>query len=80
LLEESQAVEGRLRETERKLNTAKSELENKSGAKGMAGGAAAVLAARDRGELSGIIGTVAELCQPRDLLIPTHWQHQLEVA
>ena len=66
LLEESQAVEGRLRETERKLNTAKSELENKSGAKGMAGGAAAVLAARDRGELSGIIGTVAELCQPRD--------------
>ena len=69
LLEESQAVEGRLRETERKLNTAKSELENKSGAKGMAGGAAAVLAARDRGELSGIIGTVAELCQPRD---PAH--------
>ena len=48
LLEESQAVEGRLRETERKLNTAKSELENKSGAKGMAGGAAAVLAARDQ--------------------------------
>ena len=45
LLEESQAGEGRLRETERKLNTAKSELENKSGAKGMAGGAAAVLAA-----------------------------------
>ena len=35
----------------------------------MAGGAAAVLAARDRGELSGIIGTVAELCQPRD---PAH--------
>ena len=69
LLEESQAIETRLRETERKLNTAKNELENKSGAKGMAGGAAAIIAARDRGELSGIIGTVAELCQPRD---PAH--------
>ena len=69
LVEESQAIETRLRETERKLNTAKNELENKSGAKGMAGGAAAIIAARDRGELSGIIGTVAELCQPRD---PAH--------
>ena len=69
LLEESQAVEGRLRETERKLNTAKNELENKTGAKGMAGGAAAIISARDRGELHGIIGTVAELCQPRD---PAH--------
>ena len=69
LAEESQAVETRLRETERKLNTAKNELENRSGAKGMAGGAAAIIAARDRGELSGVIGTVAELCQPRD---PAH--------
>ena len=67
LLEESQAIETRLRETERKLNTARNELENKSGSKGMAGGAAAIIAARDRGELHGIIGTVAELCQPRDL-------------
>tara|TARA_B110000444_G_scaffold73820_1_gene69439 strand:+ start:8220 stop:12134 length:3915 start_codon:yes stop_codon:yes gene_type:complete len=69
LVEESQAIETRLRETERKLNSAKNELENRSGAKGMAGGAAAIIAARDRGELSGIIGTVAELCQPRD---PAH--------
>ncbi|MFL2949900.1 MAG: chromosome segregation protein SMC [Candidatus Poseidoniaceae archaeon] len=67
LLEESQAVETRLRETERKLSAAKAEMENRAGSRGMAGGAAAVLAARDRGELSGIIGTVAELCQPRDL-------------
>ncbi len=66
LVEESQAVETRLRETERKLSSAKAEMENKAGAKGMAGGAAAVLAARDKGELSGIIGTVAELCEPRD--------------
>ena len=66
LLEESQAVETKLRETERKLSAAKAEMENRAGAKGMAGGAAAVLAARDRGELTGIIGTVAELCEPRD--------------
>ena len=69
LLEESQAVETKLRDTERKLSAAKAEMENRAGAKGMAGGAAAVLAARDRGELRGIIGTVAELCQPRD---PSH--------
>ena len=69
LLEESQSIETRLRETERRLNTAKNELENKSGARGMAGGAAAIMAARDRGELRGVIGTVAELCQPRD---PSH--------
>jgi chromosome segregation protein len=69
LVEESQAVETRLRETERKLSSAKAEMENRAGAKGMAGGAAAVLAARDRGELTGIIGTVAELCEPRD---PSH--------
>ncbi|MBT3452652.1 MAG: AAA family ATPase, partial [Euryarchaeota archaeon] len=66
LVEESQAVETRLRETERKLSSAKAEMENRAGARGMAGGAAAVLAARDRGELTGIIGTVAELCEPRD--------------
>ena len=69
LVEESQAVETRLRETERKLSAAKAEMENRAGAKGMAGGAAAVIAARDRGELTGIIGTVAELCEPRD---PSH--------
>ena len=34
LVEESQAIETRLRETERKLNSAKNELENRSGAKG----------------------------------------------
>ena len=66
LVEESEVVETRLRETERKLNIAKAEMENRTGAKGMAGGAAAILSARDRGELRGIIGTVAELCSPRD--------------
>jgi chromosome segregation protein len=51
-------------ETERQLRSARAELESKSNSKGMAGGAAAVLGARDRGELRGVIGTIAELCGP----------------
>ena len=66
LLEEAGAVERKMTETERKLRTARAELENKSNARGMAGGAAAILGARDRGELKGIIGTIAELCAPID--------------
>ena len=41
-------------------------METSSGSKGMAGGAAAVISARDRGELKGIIGSIAELCAPID--------------
>ena len=66
LLEEAGAVERKMTETERKLRSARAELENKSNSKGMAGGAAAVLGARDRGEIKGIIGTIAELCAPID--------------
>ena len=66
LSEESQLVENRLRETERKLISARNEMESRTGAKGLAGGSAAVIAARDRGELRGIIGTIAELCAPKD--------------
>jgi len=66
LLEESAAVEKKMTETERKLRSARAELENKSNSKGMAGGAAAILGARDRGEIKGIIGTIAELCAPID--------------
>ena len=35
----------------------------------MAPGAAAVMNARDRGDLSGILGTIGELCAPID---PSH--------
>ena len=66
LTEESQLVENRLRETERKLISARNEMEARIGAKGLAGGSAAIIAARDRGELRGIIGTIAELCAPKD--------------
>lgn len=64
LLEEAGAVERKMTDTERQLRSARAELENKSNSKGMAGGAAAILGARDRGEIKGIIGTIAELCAP----------------
>ena len=64
LVLEFQTIEGKLRESERKRERLRAEMENSSGAKGMAGGAAAIIAARDRGEISGVIGTVAELCAP----------------
>ena len=66
LSEDRTRIEVRLREAERALNLAKAEMEQKSGAKGLAGGASAVLAARDNQALRGIIGTVAELCAPKD--------------
>ena len=66
LSEDRTRIEVRLREAERALNLAKAEMEQKSGAKGLAGGASAVLAARDNQSLQGIIGTVAELCAPKD--------------
>ena len=66
LSEDRTRIEVRLREAERALSLAKAEMEQKSGAKGLAGGASAVLAARDNQTLSGIIGTVAELCAPKD--------------
>ena len=69
LVEESQLIEVKLREAERTRNRLRSEMENSSGSKGMAGGAAAVISARDNGQLTGIIGTIAELCAPID---PNH--------
>jgi len=66
LSEDRTRIEVRLREAERALSLAKAEMEQKSGAKGLAGGASAVLGARDSQALKGIIGTVAELCAPKD--------------
>ena len=66
LIEESTAVNNRLQDAERKLAAARTELDRRSGSNGMAPGAAAVMAARDRGELKGIIGTISELCAPKD--------------
>ena len=66
LVGESQLIEAKLREAERNRERLRAEMENTSGAKGMAGGAAAVISARDNGELSGIIGSIAELCAPID--------------
>ena len=69
LIENSTAVNNRLQEAERKLSAARTELDKRSGSNGMAPGAAAVMAARDRGELRGVIGTISELCAPKD---PAH--------
>jgi chromosome segregation protein len=66
LAEDRTRIETKLREAERALNLARAEMERKSGAKGLAGGASAVISARDRQELTGIIGTIAELCAPKD--------------
>lgn len=59
-------VESKLQHAKRALAAAQTEMEQRSGAKGLAGGASAVIGARDRGELEGIIGTIAELCAPKD--------------
>ena len=66
LAEEYSAVEKALLEADRKLSSARTELERRSGNNGMAPGAAAIMAARDRGELSGVLGTIGELCAPID--------------
>ena len=66
LIDESSAVDKRLQDAERRLSSARTELDKRSGSIGMAPGAAAVMAARDRGELKGIIGTISELCAPKD--------------
>ena len=66
LIDESSAVNNRLQDAERKLAAARTELDKRSGSNGMAPGAAAVMAARDRGELKGIIGTISELCAPKN--------------
>ena len=66
LSEEAEAVENRLRNVERDLARARAALESRSGANGLTGGAAAVLRARDAGELEGIYGTIAELCAPKE--------------
>ena len=66
MAEDRTRIEVKLREAERALSLAKAEMEQKSGAKGLAGGASAVIGARDRQELPGVIGTIAELCAPKD--------------
>ena len=66
LVEEANAVETRLRDVERQLARARAAMESNSGSSGLTGGAAAVLGARDSGELEGIFGTIAELCAPKD--------------
>ena len=66
LIDESSTVNKHLQEAQRKLTAARTELDKRSGSNGMSSGAAAVMAARDRGELKGVIGTISELCAPKN--------------
>ena len=66
LIGEKSVIERKLHEAERKLFSGRAELDKRSGNSGMAPGAAAIMAARDRGELRGIIGTIGELCAPKE--------------
>ena len=67
LSEEARAVENRLRDTERKLVVARTELESRSGSRdGMARAVQALLGRRDSGEQKGILGTISEMCSPKD--------------
>ncbi len=67
LTEEAEAVENKLRETERSVVRARAEMENRSGSKaGMALAVKSLLERRDRGEQRGILGTISELAAPSD--------------
>ena len=67
LTDEAEAVENKLRETERSLVRARAEMDNKSGSKaGMALAVKSLLERRDRGDQRGILGTISELAAPSD--------------
>ena len=67
LTDEAEAVENKLRETERSLVRARAEMDNRSGSKaGMALAVKSLLERRDRGDQRGILGTISELAAPSD--------------
>lgn len=67
LLDDVQRAEEKLREAEMSLVRTRGELENRSGSKtGMAQAVKAVLSLRDSGEVKGIMGSMSELCAPKD--------------
>ena len=67
LLDDVQQAENTLREAELSLVRARGELETRSGSKaGMARAVKAVLSLRDSGEVRGILGSMSELCVPKD--------------
>ena len=67
LLDDVQRAESQLRDAELALVRARGELENSSGSKaGMARAVQAVIGLRDSGEIRGILGSMSELCTPKD--------------
>ena len=67
LLEDVERAETQLRTAEMTLLRARGELENRSGSRGgMAQAVKAIMTLRDRGEVNGILGSVGELCAPKE--------------
>ena len=67
LMEQTDGVEGKVREAERSLARAQGEMENKSGAKaGLAQAVSAVMSLKDSGQVQGILGPLGQLCAPKD--------------
>jgi|GEM_PF-88798 len=67
LLEDVERTDAQLRTAEMNLLRARGELETRSGSRGgMAQAVKAVMTLRERGEVGGILGSVGELCAPKD--------------
>ena len=70
LMDECTDVERKVQEAERSLARITGEMENKSGSRaGLAQAVNAVMGLKERGEVSGILGPLGQLCAPKD---PAH--------
>ena len=75
LTEESEILENKFREAGRQLVVKRTELESHAGGRsGMVAAVQQLLQQRDGGQIKGIIGTISELCQPKDSV------HELALA
>ncbi len=67
LMDQTEDVERQVREGERSLARAEGEMQNKSGSKAnLARAVSAIMSLKDSGELSGILGPLGQLCEPKD--------------
>ena len=67
LMDQTDDVERQVREAERSLARAEGEMQNKSGSKAnLARAVSAIMSLKDSGEVSGILGPLGQLCEPKD--------------
>ena len=67
LMEQTNDIERQVREAERSLARAQGEMENKSGSRaGLAQAVSAVMNLKDSGQVSGILGPLGQLCEPKN--------------